>query len=366
VKRFIKIIKSKVYPLIDFKQRHNALYKPEMILDVLTYIAMTNDFTTNGTKTYRLVNGDSPHQNTIWYNLKKLDTKEVMIQFEAIFEKVYQMTKKQRIFEKPVDIAIDITEWMYYGNENDPMVVTTKYKNGTNLCYRFATVNIVEKGRRFTFYALPMSQFASKDTILKKLVEYVNTKVKIKTVYVDRDFFNCKNINLLKEMGVKFLMPAIQNKRIMRLVNEFDSPKVIEYKMGVLRGMRRKSKFREDSSYFKLVIVRSNKNPEKKVVFATNIDSINEKNAQAECDNYGKRWGIETSYRCKTGFRVKTTSKSYVIRLFYFLFSVCFYNLWILVNIFVEAILENNGKKLTITAKIFGTLLYSAVPLDPG
>lgn len=51
---------------------------------------------------------------------------------------------------------------------------------------------------------------------------------------------------------------------------------------------------------------------------------------------YSKRWGIETSYRVKKyTFRAKTTSKNYMIRLFYFLFSILLYDLWVLINILI-------------------------------
>ncbi|KXA92300.1 hypothetical protein AKJ65_07760 [candidate division MSBL1 archaeon SCGC-AAA259E19] len=47
---------------------------------------------------------------------------------------------------------------------------------------------------------------------------------------------------------------------------------------------------------------------------------------------YSLRWGIETSYQVKHMFRAKTRTKYYEPRIFLFLFSVCLYNLWVLVN----------------------------------
>ncbi len=113
-----------------------------------------------------------------------------------------------------------------------------------------------------------------------------------------------------------------------------------------------------------IVIVRSNKNPNNKVAFATN--KYMGENAQVECDKYSKRWGIETSYRVKGDFKPKTTSKNYVVRLFYFMFSVCVYNLWILANIFIGVMFGKIVKKPLITAKMFGTLLYTAFLVDDG
>ncbi len=62
----------------------------------------------------------------------------------------------------------------------------------------------------------------------------------------------------------------------------------------------------------------------------------------------------------KNGFRTRTTSKKYQVRLFFFLFSVILYNLWVLVNAFVEAFIFRRAlKKPYLTAKIFGAILIN-------
>ena len=79
---------------------------------------------------------------------------------------------------------------------------------------------------------------------------------------------------------------------------------------------------------------------------------------------YSKRWGIETSYRVKKyAFRGKTTSKNYMIRLFYFMFSVLLYNLWILADLLIWMHLHGFiGLKHLVTSKYFGTLLMNIDP----
>ena len=77
---------------------------------------------------------------------------------------------------------------------------------------------------------------------------------------------------------------------------------------------------------------------------------------------YGKRWGIETSYRVKKySFRSKTTSKNYFIRFFYFMFSAIMYNLWILVDIILALFLFGSKQtKRVITSKLFETIFCEA------
>jgi putative transposase len=95
---------------------------------------------------------------------------------------------------------------------------------------------------------------------------------------------------------------------------------------------------------------------------------VNEGNADRFAELYRKRWGIEVSYRVKGDFRPKTASKRYVIRLFYFMFSACLYNLWALANLIVGmVVLKFVPDEPFITAKFFGTVWYlPATPFDPG
>ena len=139
-------------------------------------------------------------------------------------------------------------------------------------------------------------------------------------------------------------------------MKEYSSPKVLEYLM-VRKNF--------DQVKFKLVIVNDKENIKR--VFATNL-KVTEDNAKILFKEYGKRWGIETSYRVKGDFKARTTSKKYVVRLFYFMFSSCLYNLWILANIIVGlAILKFIPNKPFITAKMFGVMLYTFFSLiDPG
>lgn len=150
-------------------------------------------------------------------------------------------------------------------------------------------------------------------------------------------------------------MPCRQNTAIKKLMKKYNSPKILDYVMGDPRYKHVK---------FKLVIADDEDGIKR--VFATNLN-VNEDNAQLLFKKYGKRWGIETSYRVKQDFKARTTSKKYVVRLFYFMFFACLYNLWILVNIIIGVIiLKFIPKEAFITAKMFGVILYTFCPFDPG
>jgi putative transposase len=353
LRELCRFIRKNIYPHIGFYIRHNAIYKKEDFLNLLTYIAMTHDFTENGSKTYRRLNGKSPTADSLLYHISKYEDKQtVQKMFKDAFDIMYKTAISSGILDnrKRVDLAIDFTEWFYYGNKNDEMVVGKKPERGTTYCYKFASINVVEYGKRITLLALPIGKLTQKENIIRELLVYAKNKVKIKKLYVDRYFFSIDMINLFKEFGLTFLMPAVRNPEVRRLMKVTPAPMVIrDYQMGK----------ENKKTTFNLVMLEKDK---KKLVFATNMDinqnEINLINKLPEL--YSKRWGIETSYRMKKDFRAKTTSKNYIIRLFYFLYSTLLYNLWIIIDSLISLHLFGELKdEHFVTSKIFGTVLYT-------
>lgn len=355
-KEICKLLKKRLSPFIKFNLNHNAVYSKNQFIDLMIHMGMTRDFAENGSKTFgELRTSLSPNADTLLYHLKNYnDFREIQQMYLTLFEILWNMTKQTNIIDvhKRYDVAIDFTEWYFYGDRSSPMVMGKKPERGTTKCYKFATINIVETGKRFTLLALPVGPFDSKEQILKKLLSYTQQRIKIHRIYADRGFFDSNSINVFKNFKLKFLIPCSANSRIKKLFGIVRSPVVInDYEMG--------------NSVFNVVIV--NDEDGNKRAFATNeIFDENDVNlAERLFLLYGKRWGIETSYRVKKhSFLPKTTSKNYQVRIFYFLFSVLLYNLWLLADILIWLALFGYVKEdHLITSKYFGTVLYT---IDPG
>ena len=238
------------------------------------------------------------------------------------------------------------------------MVVGKEPDRGTTKCYKFATINIVEAGKRFTLLALPVGPFDEKVNVLNELLSYASKRIKIKRVYVDRGFFDSNAIKVFNRFNLKYLMPATKISTVQNILEIAPSPAVI-------------TDFEMKDITFNLVIVEEELEDKQKLkrAFATNEEYSENDVGLAErlFDLYGRRWGVETSYRVKKqSYLPKTTSKNYLIRLFYFMFSVLLYNLWILADILIWLSLFGVVKEdHLVTSKLFGTILYT-IDLDPG
>jgi putative transposase len=350
-----KLMRKSIYPKIKLDLARNTVFRKGDFLDMLTHVALTHDFTENGSCTYAYQKGErTPSADALLYHLKKYRHREALEDvYAGVFDMVLEMARKSGFLQRPLDLAIDTTDILYYGDKCDYMVVGTKPQKGTNYCFKFATVNAVLNGERFVLYAIPVGHSRSPGEIVERLMEGIKGKVKVNRVYLDRGFYSLGVIEYFNRNGIKFLMPAVKSWRIKGMMEKHKAPYVTDYRMT--------NQFTNAAGWFRLVLVKGESgrsNPNETYAFATNMET-SANTAFLLLRHYDRRWGIETAFRVKEAFRARTTSKNYIIRLFYFMFSVTLYNLWILLNTLLSLVLFGKlPERPLITAKMFGTMLY--------
>ena len=108
-----------------------------------------------------------------------------------------------------------------------------------------------------------------------------------------------------------------------------------------------------------MILLPSTNDESKTVAFTTNVDvkdeiRLDREEAKGWVQRYSRRWGIENSYKTIKDFLAWTTSKNFVVRLFYFGFAVLLYNMWLLVDLLVQLSLDvEYRRKPRVTAKRF-------------
>jgi len=124
----------------------------------LVYISINNA----SAESLKYVNG-FPSSDTLLRRLESLDLKHVVNALNSANRTI--LTGHARDGMK---MAIDFTEEPYYGKLD---MYVSKYKNGTDRFYTFATISVVGKDEkeRLTLYSLPMLD--TKEDIVKKLLE---------------------------------------------------------------------------------------------------------------------------------------------------------------------------------------------------
>lgn len=223
---------------------------------------------------------------------------------------------------------------MYYGDHvKTPMVNGTKPKDGSCYAFQFLTVSLLVDGERLVVGVMPLESRSELPTLTLIAIERLREPgVKISDVTVDAGFFSAEMIEYLKSEFEKnnlrhiIRMPINRKAKRMRLWEGRRFTYSLEDKKRISSGSSPMVSFE--------VVVAYDKDKQKTdgkdyvYLFATNFPFDSEKILQL----YKDRWAIETGYRMYNQFLMKTTSRNYTIRLFYFLFACLMYNSWVIYN----------------------------------
>lgn len=349
-RKVLGLAKRILLPNLKLKTYHNCKFTQYDYFKLLTY-AGTHRCYAEGSSNNLKFSSDAacPTADALFHHLKKFSEAELSRSYQQATDDVILLAKNRGLLNGPVTVAIDLTDERYYGDKNDPMVVGTEYKLGTTKAYRFATLTVTEKHCRLVINAIPVADGFKKHEVVYDLVSNAQERIEIGLVLMDRGFHSAEAYSTLDSMGVKYLTPATMTSRTYWAIRAKQPPKIIPF---VIKG-----KDRDKNVQTNLVIVLDD--DMERMCYFTNMD-LDRMHTRQLNKLYSKRWGIETAYRVKKDFRPKTTSKNYAIRLFYFLFSVCLYNLWELVNVVLALVNQINQKTPVIAAKLFGTILFRA------
>lgn len=156
---------------------------------------------------------------------------------------------------------------------------------------------------------------------------------------MDREFFNSSTISTLHTSNLNYIIAAKSNKKINAILLEHkkkfgEASTVFEYQ------------FDNDGHKFNIVAIRNPKyNPNEKkdkgnheyYLFATDIPvTVASDILKKIPEEYRKRWNIETGYRVKNAYKIRTCSKSPVARTLFFIIQCILYNIESLLKQVIE------------------------------
>ena len=344
-----KSIRRKIAENLLIPMSGNCTYKREDIANTVIFSVSNNYSIEYGSKYLRSGGKRIPSGDDVFYHLSKLDKTGVIRLFKRVNDHLLREAKRRDVFKKRMLCALDIHKVPWYGKTRDKNILGMEKIRGTNFGYGYASIECVEDGKRFTLSVYPLDQFTTRREFITSLVKTTREYTDIKILFLDRGFFNLESIKCLNDLQINFVMPAVRNPRIEKIVNDFERKcKTFPYKQRFFLVREYEMRRGKESVKFNLVIIVEL--PEEAddewntFVYATNIP-VTDKNAFKLAEDYRKRWGIETGYRVKDKIRGRTCSRNHVVRLFLLLLSVLLYNLWQLCNlrIIIEIRWERKG-----------------------
>ena len=308
----------------------SAKYSLQDTLTVLLHAATsTSNSSESASNDLRLNSQDKkiPSSDTINAYIKSNNIGDILSSFRKINQSIVNTLNLQGTTH---DVAIDFHDISFYGNKNTPNVRGIKAKNGTSWGYSFCTIDIIGN-IKLTLDVIDINGFTKNYRMLiqSMLERSQKTGINIGTLFMDREFFHIEPISVAHKLKIDFVIAAKSNAKINGILQEH------------------KKKFGRTSTIFKyhfgkggptfniVAVVNPEYDPMKKTdkgnrefyLFATNLKfrSIHEFIAIVP-EEYRKRWNIETGYRVKNAFKIRTCSKSPVVRTLYFVLQCILYN----------------------------------------
>jgi len=264
---------------------------------------------------YRLVQSALEHQSleamfklTKYLSADRVLDKVHRLSYERIQKLITKFNRKIKL-PKKVTLAIDFTDKVYYGDKNHPEVMGSK---GGKYARRYIEVSTVRPA--LFINSLPVNQLTNdKKELLAQLTDgfyALYKKTKIELLLLDRGFFTKEVVKLLIDMQIKFIMPAIKNRAIKKLANQFARGEIdnkICYQFGETKVKLLFLKVEDDI-----------------LVYMTNTRY----NVLRVAILYKKRWQIETNFREQNNFTFKTQTTNFTIRYLAFVIGGLLFNLW--------------------------------------
>lgn len=321
---------------LKFPSAKNSLYNSSDINQCLIQLSLSKSYAESGladlSEKCDLPNR-VPTGRTFRGRIERLAEKQLRDALIQANDQVLLILRRYRIFRRKATVAIDYTRQPFYGNPDAKNILGGKQERGTTWGYTYASIDIVEAGRRLTIYSCTVNQFSDKADVVKKLIFEARARgVHISIVLLDRAFFTIDVIAVLKSLSVYFIIPAVKNDKVKEAMLNYDYDEEEPAKRFTLGDKKR-------SVTFNLYLYKRpvDQLPKKKKLtvsdlyfgFATNLPKpLAIRLPSFIPQEYRRRWGIETGYRVQGNIQAKTTSANYKLRLLYQLVSVLLYNVW--------------------------------------
>lgn len=332
LKQFQKVVKfaqTNFLSLFSIDVKNNNTYSLEEYLGAFSFLCWANKSAYRGSIQLNLEN-NIPDGDSLLYTIKKCCQEDYHEMFISITDKLLKLCSAFRVFQKTngFDIAIDYTDKPYHGDKNDEGIVGSKKE--PHWAYRFATIDIIERGNAMTLFMLPYKELDTDEKIVRKLLEEAKKRIKIKCLYGDQEFSYACLIDIYDELDIEYIIRA-KGSYIYRKEKKTDKPTWFEYP--------RKRYVNKNLVYttttWVICVFENKKGKTKKESYFTN-KKVTHNNKNKFYLWYDKRWSIEIDYRSNNIFMPKTSAKKYVVRFFYFVLCSILRNIWVFINLKIK------------------------------
>jgi IS4 transposase len=297
----------------------------------------------------------TPLEHTHREHLRDLSIPEIRRMYRGAIGRLVNQVAETEEFYRAGIVAIDITEADPFtgdrsGHEDE--IIGTKEKSD-EYAYQWATVQLVGNAVPLVLDACPVRKGETRLEIVEDLLDSAQELVHVDKVLMDREF---DSQHILEEISARQLVYAVPKRM-------YTSEKAQANRL-LRRGQDRYTTDRK-------LYLGNNEWHETTLCYRRKEDSEHDDNRQyavfmtntspGAITEYAYRWEIERGYRSIKRFMAATTSKSFVLRFFYFAFACLLCSIWRAVDLLVQVDLTGEYERSPmVTADNTLTLLKKA------
>jgi hypothetical protein len=328
--------------LFCFEVKPSSTYRKSDYIRLLVNSSVLNAYAEGMSNvSNKVVGAGVPNADTALLYFKTIDRYELQSVVSIVLEEQVGELKRRGLLNRPVPIAFDWHDQMFYGDHDAEMVNGTRPKDGSSYAYQYLTASILVDGKRLTIVLTPIkSREHIIDYVKDALNRIRNMGVRVRYLLFDGGFSCLELPSWLGENGYRYAVHF--------------TPNAVTKRMGLKDG--------EATSYpsdrpFQLVRV-DDRETKISYLFATNMTC----RPKRLLKRYKTRWGVETTYREHNLFLPRTKSKNYTLRLLYYAVAVCIYNAWCILNACEDDCGEEEDEKdrhvIALEVKLFVLLTF--------
>lgn len=338
IRKHVRHARETIFGAFDSGRAANALYPDSRFDELQALMALGGCGTPQGQSRMETFFGEdyTPHGDTHLRTVKNYSQEQIQAGFEQSIENLLDAVNHLQILQPPVTVAIDITTWPYYAENELPSEVSGTDESGER-AYKFATLSLVGKSLPIVLAVEPVIESSAWDDnvphqyhrTVRRLVRRTQEFVSIDLVLADRGFESLQVYQTLDNLGVTYLLPKIErNPEITYIDWMEEEDKDVAVEQATVRARY--------GSHDCRVLFVPNENGDIQP-FITN-KRITAENAAAWVTHYAYRWWIEAEYRSiKQEFLARTSSTDHTLRFYYFVFGILMYNVWRLTDVLLKA-----------------------------
>ena len=189
---------------LKFPSAKNSLYTSSHINQCLIQLSLSQSYAESGLadlsekcdKSNRVPTG-----RTFRGRIERLAEKQIRDALIKANDQVLLILQSYSIFRRKATVAIDYTRQPFYGDPDTKNVIGGKQERGTTWGYTYASIDIVEAGRRLTIYSNTINQFSEKAEVVEKLIFEARARgIHVSVVLLDRAFFTIDVIRYAEEV----------------------------------------------------------------------------------------------------------------------------------------------------------------------